>query len=196
MPLALVAQDRAEGPVENALAGAEHGSGGHVVIPFFSLFNTNFVVWISFLILVAVLIYVKVPGRVSELLDKRATTIRSELDEARKLREEAQAILASYERKQKDVQEQAERIVATARADAAAAAEKAKADLKATIARRLVGAQDQIASAEAAAIREVRNRAAEIAISVAGEVMARQMTAQKGNALIDDAIDTVAAKLH
>jgi F-type H+-transporting ATPase subunit b len=200
LPLALWAQDaagtHAEGTIEVAVEAAEHGDGQHVAIPFFSLFNTNFVVWIAFLVFLAILVYMKVPGRIGAMLDGRAANIRKELDEARKLREEAQAILASYERKHKDVQEQADRIVATAKAEAAAAAEKAKDDLKATIARRLAGAEDQIASAQAAAVREVRNRAAEIAIAVAGEVMSRQMTAQKGNALIDDSIETVAAKLH
>lgn len=200
-PLAVLAQEtvegHAEGDIEAAVQAAEHGGGGHdVVIPFFSLFNTNFVVTLGFLLFVAVLIYMKVPGQLTKMLDSRAVTIRKELDEARKLREEAQAILANYERKQKDVQEQAERIVASARTEAAAAADKAKADLKASIARRLASAQDQIASAEAAAVRDVRNRAAEIAVQVAGEVMAKQMTAAKGNAMIDDAIDTVATKLH
>ena len=91
--------------------------------PFFSLHNTNFVVLIAFLVFVGVLFYFKVPGMIGGLLDKRADEIKSELDEARALREEAQTILASYERKQKDVQEQADRIVATAREDAAAAAD-------------------------------------------------------------------------
>lgn len=201
VPLAALAQeagDHAEGSIEAAIQAAEHGGAAapHVVIPFFSLFNTNFVVLIGFLLFVAVLVYMKVPGRLSAMLDGRANTIRKELDEARKLREEAQAILASYERKQKDVQEQADRIIATARTEAAAAAAKAKDDLKDSIARRLASAEDQIASAQAAAVREVRNRAAEIAVQVAGEVMAKQMTAAKANTMIDDAIDTVATKLH
>ena len=192
-PFALWAQAAATTHTEAAAEPAGHSS---VPIPFFSLFNTNFVVWIAFLILIGILLYLKVPAKIGAMLDNRATTIRKELEEARKLREEAQAILATYDRKHKDVQDQADRIVASAKAEAVAAAEKAKADLKATIARRLAGAEDQIASAQAAAVREVRNRAAEIAVSVAGEVMANQMTAQKGNALIDDAIDAAAAKLH
>ena len=93
------------------------------------------------------------------MLDKRADGIRTDLDEARGLREEAQALLASYERKQREVQDQADRIVAQARAEAEAAAEQAKADLRQSIDRRLAAAEDQIASAEAAAVREVRDRA-------------------------------------
>lgn len=193
LPLAAVAQEAApEAGTPAEAAGGAH----HVEIPFFSLFNTNFVVLIAFLIFVGVLVYMKVPNKLGEMLDKRADGIRSELDEARRLREEAQAMLASYERKSKEVEAQAERIVANAKAEATEAAEKAKADLKVSIARRLAAAEDQIASAQAAAVREVRNRAAEIAVQAAGEVLAKDMTAEKGNALIDDAIGTVQAKLH
>ncbi len=164
--------------------------------PFFSLSNTNFVVTIAFLLFVGFLIYMKVPGKIGELLDKRAAGIKSELDEARALREEAQALLATYERKQKDVQAQADRIVAQAKSEATSAAEQAREDLKKSIARRLQAAEDRIASAEADAVREVRDRAVSIAIAAARDVIAQQMTAAEANKLIDSGIDTVAAKLH
>ncbi|MEH6360462.1 MAG: ATP F0F1 synthase subunit B, partial [Amylibacter sp.] len=70
--------------------------------PFFDLNNTTFVVTIAFVLFVGVLLYLKVPGLIGGILDKRADDIKSEIDEARALREEAQAILASYERKQKE----------------------------------------------------------------------------------------------
>ena len=123
--------------------------------PFFSLANSNFVVLIAFLLFIGVLAYLKVPALLGNMLDKRAEGIRDELDEARALREEAQAVLASYERKQREVQEQADRIVAQAEAEAKAAAEQARADIKTSVARRLAAAKDQIASAEAAAVKEV-----------------------------------------
>ena len=164
--------------------------------PFVSLQNTNFVVLLAFLVFVGVLIYFKVPGMVGGLLDKRAAAIRGELDEARALREEAQALLASYERKQKDVQAQADRIVATARDEAAKAAVLAKDEIRASVARRLASAEDQIASAQAAAIRDVRDRAITVAVRAAQDVIAAQMTAAQGNKLIDDAISEVEAKLH
>ncbi|WP_324753116.1 F0F1 ATP synthase subunit B [Roseovarius sp. Pro17] len=163
---------------------------------FFSLSNTNFVVTLSFLIFVGFLIYMKVPGKIGELLDKRAAGIKSELDEARALREEAQALLASFERQQKDVQEQADRIVAQAKAEATSASEQAREDLQKSIARRLQAAEDRIASAEADAVREVRDRAIAIAISAARDVIAKQMNATDANKLIDDGIATVDAKLH
>ncbi len=164
--------------------------------PFISLSNTNFVVTLAFILFVGFLIYMKVPGKIGELLDKRAEGIKSELDEARALREEAQALLASYERKQKDVQAQADRIVAQAKSEATAAAEQAREDLKKSIARRLQAAEDRIASAEADAVREVRDQAVTIAIAAAREVIAEQMTATEANKLIDSGIETVSAKLH
>jgi F-type H+-transporting ATPase subunit b len=164
--------------------------------PFVSLANTNFIVLISFLIFVGFLLYLKVPGMLGKKLDERAEGIKAELDEARSLREEAQTLLASYERKQKEVQEQADRIVAHAKEEAAVAAEEAKADLKDSIARRLQSAEDQIGSAEARAIRDVRDQAISIAIAAAKDVIAKQMTAADGNTLIDDSIAEVNAKLH
>ncbi|NGQ93341.1 F0F1 ATP synthase subunit B [Rhodobacter sp. HX-7-19] len=164
--------------------------------PFFSLGNTDFVVTIAFLVFVGILIYFKVPGKIADLLDARAGQIKAELEEARTLRDEAKALLASYEKKQKDVLEQSERIVASAKEEAMTAAEQAKADLKAAIARRLAAAEDQIASAEASAIREVREKAIAVAVAAAGDVLAKQMTAEGAAASIDAAIQQVEAKLH
>lgn len=164
--------------------------------PYFSLHNTNFIMLLAFILFIGVLLYFKVPGLLGGLLDKRAEGIKGELDEARALREEAQTIFASYERKQQEVQHQADRIVATAREEAAQAAEKAREDLKHSIVRRLAAAEDQIVSAQAAAVKEVRDQAATIAIAVAREVIAKQMTAADANKLIDDAIAQADAKLH
>ena len=164
--------------------------------PFFSLANTDFVVLISFILFIGVIFYFKVPGMLGGMLDKRAEGIQSELDEARALREEAQTLLASYERKQTEMQEQADKIVAAAKEEAAAAAEQAKEDLKTSIARRMAAAEDQIASAEASAVREVRDQAIAVAVAAAREVIAKDISAAQGNKLIDDAIGEVDAKLH
>ncbi|WP_120502346.1 F0F1 ATP synthase subunit B [Roseovarius sp. EL26] len=164
--------------------------------PFFSLGNTNFVVLLAFLLFIGVLLKLNVPSMIGGLLDKRAEGIKSELDEARALRDEAQSLLASYERKQKEVQEQADRIVKQASSEAAEAAEQAKSDLKASIARRLQAAEDQIASAETNAVKEVRDSAINIAIAATKDVVAKKMTAAEGNKLIDAAIGDVDAKLH
>lgn len=164
--------------------------------PFFSLHNTNFIVLLAFILFILVLMKFKVPGMLGGMLDKRAEGIQSELDEARALREEAQTILASYERKQKEVQEQADRIVEHAKSEAATAAELAKEDLKSSITRRLAAAEDQIKSAQDAAVKEVRDQAITIAVGAAKDVIAKQMTAAQGNKLIDDSIADVDAKLH
>ncbi len=161
-----------------------------------NLGNTNFVVFLAFVLFIGILLAAKVPSMIGKQLDNRADSIKSELEEARALREEAQTLLASYERKQQDVQAQAERIVANARDEAAAAAVEAKAELERSIARRLAAAQEQIAAAEASAVKEVRDRAIVIAVEVADQVISKQMTAAEANKLIDAAIQDVDAKLH
>lgn len=163
---------------------------------FTSLFNTDFVVLIGFLLFVSIVFYFNIPAMLGGMLDKRADGIKSELDEARALREEAQTLLASYERKQREVADQADRIVAQAKADAEAAAVQARADLERSIERRLAAAEDQIASAEEKAVRSVRNRAVEVAIAAAGESVAKAMGASDANKFIDDAIGQVERRLH
>ncbi len=163
---------------------------------YYSFTNTDFVVALGLLIFIGILLYFKVPGLIGGMLDDRAATIRAELDEAKTLRDEAQALLTSYERKQAEVQAQADRIVASAKEEAAAAAEQAKADITASVARRVAAAEEQIAAAEAAAVKEVRDQAIVVAIGAAQDMIASQMTAKDGNSLIDDAIATVGEKLH
>lgn len=158
--------------------------------------DSNLVVALSTLLFVALLVYLKVPGKIGAMLDARADRIAKELDEARRLREEAQALLASYERKQKEVEELAQEIVTRAKAEAARAAEQGRADLEASIARRLAKAEEQIASAEAAAVREVRERAVAVAIEAAGTVIAAGMKGDAAATYIDQAIRSVGAKLH
>jgi F-type H+-transporting ATPase subunit b len=164
--------------------------------PFFSLYNTDIVVAIGFVLFIGVLIYYKVPTMLIGLLDKRADDIRSDLDAARSLREEAQQLLASYERKSREVEEQSERIVAKAREEAQAAADQAKRDIETSVARRLQAAHDQIASAEKAALRRVRNHAAAVAVAAAGDVIAKHMSDDDAGKMIEDGISQVDALLH
>lgn len=163
---------------------------------FFSLSNTDFVVLIAFLIFIGVLVYYKVPGLVGRKLDERAEGIRSDLDEARAIRQEAQDLLDSFEKKRKDVQAQADRIVAQARDEAAEAAKEARDDIDKSVERRIKAAEDQLASAEARAVRDIRDQAVAVAVSAARDVIAKQMTTEDRNASIDAAIDEVEAKLH
>jgi F-type H+-transporting ATPase subunit b len=163
---------------------------------FFSLRNSDFVVLIAFLVFLGILVYFGVPGQLGKMLDGRAEGIRKDLAEARALREEAQSLLASYERKQRDVQEQADRIVESARAEASRAAEQAKQDIAASIERRLTAAEEKIRTAQDAAVRDVRDRAIAVAIDVSREIIARQMTTERGDALIDQSIAEAQQKLH
>ncbi|KGJ04721.1 F-type H+-transporting ATPase subunit b [Paracoccus halophilus] len=164
--------------------------------PFFSLANTDFIVTLAFLVFVGILIYYKVPGIVGGLLDKRADGIRNDLAEARRLREEAQEIYASYERRQREVSSQADEIVANAKREATVEAEKAKQALQVSIERRLKAAEEQIAGAESDAVRAVRDRAIVTAVAAAAEILGKQSSAAERSAGIDKAIDEVAQRLN
>jgi len=169
-------------------AGGDYG--------FASFFNTNYVVLIGFILFLALLFYFNVPAMILKMLDDRAETIRSELDEARNLRDEAQAVLAAYERKSREVAEQSQRIIDHAREEARLAADAAKEDLKQSIARRLKAAEEQITSAEEKATRELRNRAVDVAIAAAAKILADGTTATEANKRIDAAIAEVESRLH
>lgn len=164
--------------------------------PFFSLRNTDFIVTLAFLLFVGILLYFRVPAAIGKLLDKRADGIKADIAEARRLRDEAQEIYASYERRQREVKGQADEIVANARREAIAQADKAKLDLEKSIERRLAAAQDQIASAESDAVRAVRDRAVQVAVAAAAEVLGQQAGAADRSAGIDRAIDDVARHLN
>lgn len=164
--------------------------------PFFSLYNTDLIVLAAFIIFIGVLVYYKVPDKLSGFLDHRSDTIRAELEEARRLREEALELHASFERKHAEVKEKAARMVEKAKADAEVAAEQTKAEIEASIARRLKAAEDQIASAEASAIRQVRDQATSVAVAAAGSVIAKNIDAARSDALVADAIKAVDERLH
>jgi F-type H+-transporting ATPase subunit b len=164
--------------------------------PFFSLYNTDFVVLLGLIVFLAILVYYKVPGLLMGMLDKRAEGIESELAEARALRDEAQKLLASYERKQREVQDQADRIVAHAKEDARVAAEAAQEDLEKSVARRLAAAEEQIASAQASAVKDVRDQAVVVAVAAARDVIAKQMTEADASSLMDSSIAEVEKRLN
>jgi F-type H+-transporting ATPase subunit b len=158
--------------------------------------NTDIVVAIGFLIFVGVLIYFGVPRLLTTRLDARAAQIGADIAEAKSLREEAEVLLKGYERKQKEVAAQAEGIVAAARREAEQAAEQAKADIGKSVARRLQAATEQIAAAEQAAVREIRDRAAALAVAAAGDVIRASMGGEQADAMVEAAIREVGAKLH
>lgn len=158
--------------------------------------NTEIVVAIGFVIFLGILVYYGVPGMVTKMLDARAVRIKQELDEARALRDEAQTLLAGYERRQKEVKAQAEDIVTAAKAEAEKAAEAAKEEIRNSVARRLKTATEQIAAAEQSAIRQIKDQAVTVAVAAAGDVLRERMKADDANRLIDSSIAEVGEKLH
>ncbi len=160
------------------------------------LLDTNLIVLVSFVLFFAILFYFGVHKMLFQALDGRAERIRRELEEARLLREEAQATFAEFERKQKEVAAQAEDIVAHAKEEAEAAAAKAREDLEQSVARRLRAAKEQIAQAESNAVKEVRDRAVEVAVAAASRVIAERLDDTRASDLVDDAIDRVGQRIH
>lgn len=160
------------------------------------LLDTNVIVAASFLAFVAILYYYGVHRFLGGMLDTRADRIRHELDEARRLREEAQKTFAEFERRRGDVEVQTREIIEHAKVEAENAAARAKEELQRSIERRLKAADEQIAMAETAAIRQVKDRAAQIAVAAAAEVMAAKMTGDISDRLVDDSIATVGNRLN
>lgn len=159
-------------------------------------YNSTFVVGISFVLFIALLAYLGVHRMLGKMLDDRADKIREELDEAKRLREEAQELHAEFERKQKDVEEQAADIVAKAKAEAEAAAAKAHEDLKVSIERRLKAADEQIALAESEAVKQVKDTAVSVAIAAAANVLGQSMDDARAKDMIDASIRDVATRLN
>lgn len=128
-------------------------------------------------------------------LDRRANAIKSELDEARRLREEAQALLASFQRRQAEAEQQAEEIVAQARADAKTMAQQAREDLQTRLARRAELANAKIAAAESDALAEVRGRAADLAMAATQQLIASELKTGGHSKLVADGISELGAAL-
>ena len=130
------------------------------------------------------------------LLDKRIITIRNEIEEAEKLREQAQSTLASFQRDQRDVAEKAQKMMAHAKEEAVRLQEKGLKDLDAALERRQHMAEESIRQAELEAVREIRARAVELAIASAAKVLSENIDAAKANMLIERAIADLPTKLH
>ena len=129
-------------------------------------------------------------------LDDRAETIKNRIDEATKLAEDAQEMLASYERKQRDATREAENIVEHARREAERLADQAAVDLERSLKRREQLAMDRIAQAESTAIDEIRNLAVEVAMEATRRVLTAQVTGKKADDLIDQSIKDLPGRLN
>jgi F-type H+-transporting ATPase subunit b len=161
----------------------------------FSLGNPE--TWVA----IAFIIFVALSGKplvrmIGKTLDARAARIKAELDEARALRDEAQKLLADYQKKQQEAKRDAEAIVRHARGEAERLKTEAAANLDAAFARREKMAMDKIAQAEAQAVADVRNHAIDVAVAAAEQLLKSKTDAQRGERLIDSAIGELERKLN
>ena len=152
-------------------------------------------VFIAVVIFLLSLLYFGIHKKIAGALDVRADAIRNELDQARRLREEAQALLASYQRKQKEAEAQAEEIVKQARSDAENMATQARKDLAERLERRAAQAEAKIANAEAQALGEVKAKAADLAMDAAENILRTKMSAAEKSKFIQDGIKQMGATL-
>ena len=158
--------------------------------------DATFWVGAAFVLFVGILVYLKVPGMLTGALDERAKKISDDLDQARELREEAQVLLATYQRKQRDALKEAEEIIVHAKEEAMREAEQAEKKLEEAVARRQQAALNKIALAEAQAEYEVRDTAIEIAIAAATAVVVQQVRDDRADALVDTAIQDLRRHLN
>ncbi len=156
----------------------------------------EFWVAVAFVAFVGIVLYYRVPNRVTDALDARGAAIKKEIEEAQRLREEAQALLASYRRKQRDAEKEVENIVSEARAEAERLASETRKALEAQLARRTKLAEQRIARAEAEALSDVRALAAEVAIGAARRLIEERLDEKKSRALLDGAIKEIKGKLN
>jgi F-type H+-transporting ATPase subunit b len=168
----------------------EGGSGWHAILE-----NPHTWVYLAFFIFVA-LAGPKIWKALAQMLDRRSLKIKSDLDEAQKLKDEAQALLAEYQRKQRDAMREAEEIIANARGLAQRQIKDSAKKLEENLARREKAALEKIAQAEAQALAEVRREAVDVATAAAAQVIRGQIDGARGGALIDQAIAEVEKKLH
>ena len=156
----------------------------------------EFWVGVGFVLVIALLVWKGAPTMIAKWLDSRAAVIAAELGEARRLREEAERLLADYHAKASGAEREAEAILTEARAEAARFAETSRADLSAQISRRAQAAEDKIAQAEAAAIQEVRALAADAAVAAAQKLIRARMNEQRAGNLIAESIKDLGGKLN
>jgi F-type H+-transporting ATPase subunit b len=160
------------------------------------MFGAEFWVAVAFVLFIGVLAYFQVHKLIVKGIDDRRDLIKAELNEARRLKEEAQALLAQYQEKQHAAEQEAAAIVAGAQAEAERLALEAKAKMEDFVARRTKMAESKIAQAEAQALADVRSAAAEAAVAAAETILTRTVKGKVAEDLIAKGIDDVKRKLN
>ena len=158
--------------------------------------DAEFWVAVSFFIFVGILVYVGVHTKIATALDHRRDRIKAELDEARRLREEAQSLLAHYQQKQKDAEGEAAAILTNAKADAERMAVEAETKMNEFVRRRTKMAETKISLAEAQVLADVRAAAADAAISAAERILKDTAKGKVADDLLASGIEDVKNKLN
>jgi F-type H+-transporting ATPase subunit b len=158
--------------------------------------DPEFWVGLGTLVFLAILLWKRVPALVANSLDARAAAIAKELEEARRLRLEAEALLREYQKKRGAAEQEASSIVAEARAEAERYAQESRATIKAQIERRGKQAQEKIAQAEAQAVSEVRALAADAAVAAAERLIAQRLDDNRASDLIKRSLGEIPSKLN
>ncbi len=151
---------------------------------------------IAFVILMIVFAYVGIHKTVLKALDHRGERIKAELDDARRLKEEAAKLLAEYKTKRASAEAEAQEIISNAKAEAERIAEEAKAKMEDFVARRTKTAESKIALAEAQAVADVRSAAANAAVAAASTILSQSVKGPVADDLLAKGIDEVRAKLN
>jgi F-type H+-transporting ATPase subunit b len=160
------------------------------------LTEPEFWVAVSFFLFVGLVLYLGVHKKIAVALDARAALIAKELDEARRLRDEAEKVLADYKRKQGEAVTETKNIVDLAVREAEALAAETRKSVKEHFDRRMKLAEDKIARAEEDAVREVRSVAVDAAVAAARSLIAKNLTADGAGKLVSESIDTLKTKLN
>ena|SRR5215475_12104410 len=160
------------------------------------LAEAEFWVAVAFVLFIGVLVRFGVHRLIVDGLDTRAARIKNELDEAKRVREEAQALLADYQRKRGEADREADAIVSAARAEAERLAAEAKTKVEEFVARRTQMAETKIAQAEAQALADVRSAAADAAVAAAERILSETAKGKIGDDLISQGIRDLKAKLN
>ncbi|WP_439873098.1 F0F1 ATP synthase subunit B [Rhizobium leguminosarum] len=159
-------------------------------------FDATFFAFVGLVLFLALVVYLKVPGMMARSLDDRADQIRNELAEAKRLREEAQHLLAEYQRKRKEAEAEAAHIVAAAEREAQMLTAEAKKKTEEFVARRTALSEQKIKQAEAEAMKAVRSAAVDLAIAAAETVLAKQADAKVQSELFGNAVGQVKTRLN
>lgn len=158
--------------------------------------DATFWALIALIIFLGAMAYLKIPAMITKALDERADAIKNQLEEARALREEAQQLLAEYQRKRKDAEQEASEMIEAAEKEASMIVAEAKASTGEYVERRKALAEQKIAQAEQDAIAEVRSSAVDLAVLAAGKMIGDDLDDKTAASLFKASIKDIKANIN